>query len=123
MASSPAYAKHPEHEITIGADPTSARVTFSGRVVAQSERALVLHESHCPPRIYIPAEDADQAVLEPTEHTTWCGFKGHASYFSLRVGDAFAENAVWTYEDPFDEVAPIRDYLAFWGDDVTIEGA
>jgi uncharacterized protein (DUF427 family) len=121
MVSSPAYAEHPHHKIEVGPETTSARVTFAGRVVAESTRARVLHESRCPPRVYIPAADVDQTLLERTSHTTWCGFKGNASYYSLRVGDEVAENAVWTYEDPFDEVTPIGNHLAFWGDKLTIE--
>lgn len=121
MASSPAYAEHPNHEVAIDAETTSARVLFAGRVVAESARARVLRESHCPTRLYFPRDDVEMARLERTSHTTWCKFKGHASYYSLRVGDTAAENAVWTYEDPFDEVAAIGDHLAFWGDALTIE--
>ncbi|MAE95835.1 MAG: hypothetical protein CL910_14355 [Deltaproteobacteria bacterium] len=123
MASSPAYAEHPDHEVVIDPEPRFARVSFEGRAVAESQRARRLDESRCPPRIYLPREDVDFDLLEPTDHGTWCPFKGQASYHSLRLGDVVAENAVWSYEDPFDEVAEIRGHLAFYGEKVTIDSS
>lgn len=121
VASSPAYAEHPDHTVEVDPQPSSVRVSFEGRVVAESQRARVLRESRCPPRIYVPREDVDFALLESTDHTTWCPFKGQASYHSIRLGDVVAENAVWSYEDPFDEMAAIAGHLAFYGERVKIE--
>ncbi len=123
MAGSPAYAEHPHHRITIDDEPTRVRVTFGGRVVAESSRARVLRESRCPPRYYLPREDVAPALLERTHHTTWCKFKGHARYYTLRCGDAVAENAVWTYEDAFDQVAAIEGLLAFYPEIVSLAAA
>ena len=121
MASSPAYAEHPQHRVEIEGETCSARVLLADQIVAESSRARVLLESRCPPRIYLPREDVQLAFLERTEHTTWCKFKGHASYYSLRVGDVLLENAVWSYEDPFDQVAAIGHHLAFYPEPVIVE--
>jgi uncharacterized protein (DUF427 family) len=54
------------------------------------------------------------ALLEPTDHTTYCPYKGDCSYFSIPLGGERSVNAVWSYEAPYTAVAPIRDYLAFY---------
>jgi uncharacterized protein (DUF427 family) len=53
-------------------------------------------------------------LFEATDHTTYCPFKGDASYWSVRVGDAVAENAVWSYPEPIEFCPPIGGYLAFY---------
>ena len=59
--------------------------------------------------------------LERTQHTSFCPFKGGASYWTLRAGGRVEVNAVWSYEDPFDEVAGLKDYVAFYPDRVEWE--
>ena len=56
--------------------------------------------------------------LKPTKHSTHCPYKGDAAYFSIAVDGKTAENAVWTYEDPYPAVAAIKDYLAFYPDQI-----
>jgi uncharacterized protein (DUF427 family) len=104
----------PGHPISIEPDGNRVVVTFGGRVVADTRRALKLTESTIPPVLYIPREDADMSLLERTSHATYCPFKGDASYFSIRAGDRVAENAIWTYEAPYEAVAAIKDHLAFY---------
>ena len=53
-------------------------------------------------------------MLERTDHETYCPYKGEASYYSLNAGEVKGENAVWTYEKPYDAVAPIKDHVAFY---------
>ncbi|WP_206790593.1 DUF427 domain-containing protein [Amycolatopsis sp. MtRt-6] len=104
----------PDHPITV--EPTKARVVVKagGRVVADSRNAFTLQESTYPAVQYIPLADVDAGVLERTDHETYCPYKGEASYYSLNVGAVRAENAVWTYEKPYDAVAPIKDHVAFY---------
>ena len=104
----------PDHPITVAPNPKRVVVTFAGREIANTTRALTLKESTYPAVQYIPREDVDMTLLERTEHGSECPYKGHANYFSLRVGDRAAENAAWTYESPDEAVAPIKDYLAFY---------
>jgi uncharacterized protein (DUF427 family) len=103
-----------DHPITV--EPTKARVVVKagGRVVADSRNALTLQESNYPAAQYIPRADVDFSVLERTAHETYCPYKGDSSYYSLNVGDVQAENAIWTYEKPYDAVAPIKDHVAFY---------
>jgi uncharacterized protein (DUF427 family) len=104
----------PDHPITITASGKHVRVTFGGKVVADTKRALSLKEASYPAVFYIPRADADMSLLEPTTHSTHCPYKGDASYFSISAGGRTAENAVWSYEQPFPAMAEIKDHLAFY---------
>lgn len=104
--------------IRIEPNPNRVRVVFAGRVVADTTRALTLREGNLAAVQYVPREDADMSLLERTAHTTYCPYKSDASYYSIRAGDRRAENAVWTYEDPYPDVAPIKGHLAFYPDRV-----
>jgi len=108
----------PDHPITI--EPTDARVTVraGGRVLADTAKALTLREAAYPPVQYIPLADVDPDVLEPSDHSSYCPFKGDASYYGLRVGDQLSPAAVWTYVEPHDAAAPIAGHVAFYPDRV-----
>jgi uncharacterized protein (DUF427 family) len=104
----------PDHPITITPNPQRVRVTFAGRVVAETSRALTMKEGSYPAVLYIPREDADMSLFTRTDHGTHCPYKGDASYYSLKVDGRTAENAVWSYEAPFPAMATIKGHLAFY---------
>lgn len=108
----------PDHPITL--EPTGSRVTveLGGRVIVDTEAALTLREASYPPAQYVPLADVDPAVLRPSDHTTYCPYKGDATYYSLQVGDDVAPAAVWTYLAPYDAVAAVKDHVAFYPDRV-----
>ena len=81
-------------------------------------RAHLLHETGIRPVVYVPLEDFDRALLERSEHTTHCPFKGDATYWSLRVGDDVRENAIWAYEEPIAEASWLRGFAAPYFDRV-----
>ena len=99
------------------------RIVWRGHVVAASEHALDLREGGGRPVLYVPRADADMAYFTRTTRSTRCPWKGEAGYFTLHHGDERAENAVWTYEAPVADAAAIAGHLAFYPDQVTIEGA
>jgi uncharacterized protein (DUF427 family) len=107
-----------EHPITIAPSTSRVRVVVAGRVVADTQAALTLRESDYPPVHYVPRDDADMTLLEPTDHESYCPYKGEAAYFSIRVDGERRANAVWTYEAPYDAVSEIKSYLAFYPDRV-----
>jgi len=90
----------------------------AGKIIADTHDALTLREASYPPVQYIPRRDVDMAALSRSEHTTYCPYKGDASYFSIPAGDDRSRNAVWTYETPFEAMAQIKDYVAFYPDRV-----
>lgn len=118
MADQPIKIPGPDHPITIAEQGGRVVVTAGGRVIADTRRALTLQEASYPPVQYIPRDDVDMSQLKRTDHSTYCPYKGHASYFSIPAGGARADNAVWTYEHPHAAVANIADYVAFYPDRV-----
>ncbi|MFY9739295.1 MAG: DUF427 domain-containing protein [Candidatus Cybelea sp.] len=107
-----------EHPITVESNRSRVRITVAGRVIADTTRALTLRESDYPPVQYVPREDVDMSLLERSDNQSYCPYKGDASYYSIAVGGDRAKNAVWTYETPYDAVAEIKEYLAFYPDRV-----
>jgi uncharacterized protein (DUF427 family) len=107
-----------EAGITIEPNPKRVVVRMDGHVIADSTRALVMRAPGAPDTQYIPRDDVDMARLIRTTHATHCPFKGDASYWSIRTGAGLAENAVWSYEAPYPDVAPIAGHLAFYADRV-----
>ncbi|MBV9795008.1 MAG: DUF427 domain-containing protein [Actinobacteria bacterium] len=111
-------AKHP---ITI--EPTAGQVVVrvGDTVVANSAHALTLQESTYPAVQYIPLADVDQSLLRRTDTSTYCPFKGDASYYSVATPDgATVTDAIWTYEQPHAAVSEIKDHVAFYADRATV---
>ncbi|WP_338783295.1 DUF427 domain-containing protein [Streptomyces sp. DG1A-41] len=98
------------HRITIKESDRPVRVVHAGQVLAESDRPLVLRETGCPERYYIPAEDVRLDLLTPSGTHTYCPFKGTASYWSLPD----AADLVWAYPEPEPDVAEIKDHLCFY---------
>jgi uncharacterized protein (DUF427 family) len=110
----------PDHPITIEANSSRVVVTVGGKVIADTRDALTLREASYPAVQYIPRRDVDMTALTRSEHTTYCPYKGDASYYSIPVGGDRSLNAVWTYENPFEAMARIKDYVAFYPDRVDV---
>ena len=114
--SGPGYAKRPGYRIELVPAGKRVQVFFNGECVADSVDALQMLEENHPPVTYFPPADVTMALLRRTGHATHCPFKGDASYWSLDAGGQSSDNAVWSYQAPCGEVAPIKGYLAFYRD-------
>ncbi|MFT5442318.1 MAG: hypothetical protein ACI8W3_001360 [Myxococcota bacterium] len=110
------YSKHPDYRVDLESNPSRVVVSLAGTVIADSEKTLLVRETNLGPVVYFPKADVRFDQLEATRHETHCPFKGDASYWTARVGERVEENAVWGYEDPYDEVAGLRDYVSFYQD-------
>ena len=123
MSSRPILQPTAQHPITI--EPTAGHVTvrINGEVVAETDTALTLQESTYAPVQYIPLTDVNGDLLRPTNTATYCPYKGDASYYSVvtAAGDT-VDDAIWTYEQPYEAVAAIQGHVAFYPDkaDITI---
>ncbi len=91
------------------------RVEFAGRTIANSERAQRVLETSSPPTIYIPPDDVEDDLLRPSDgRTTYCEWKGTASYLDVVVGDRIAARAAWTYPDPKPGFESLTGYISFY---------
>ena len=109
-----------DHPITVQPNPARVVVRLNGAVVADTTDAMVLQEASYPAVQYIPRGDVDMSLLERTDHTTYCPYKGDCCYYSISSGGESTVNAVWSYESPYEAVAAIKDHLAFYPNRVDI---
>jgi uncharacterized protein (DUF427 family) len=109
------------HPITVGKNPDRVVVKAGDQVIADTREALSLQEASYPAVQYIPRKDVDFTLLERTDHQTYCPYKGDASYYSVLPAGEAGVNAVWTYEQPYDAVADIREYVAFYPNKVSLD--
>lgn len=117
----PAPAPHPHpHAITVAPAPGLVHIEVDGVTVAHSSGALVLHEGSLPPRYYLPRQDVRMELLEATDSSTTCPFKGAASYWSLVLDGRRHDDIVWSYETPISEMMDIEGLLCFYNDRVDI---
>jgi uncharacterized protein (DUF427 family) len=103
-----------DHPLAISPVEGMVRVMVAGRIVAESTRVLRLEEKGYPPVYYLPRNDADMSMLVRTTHYTYCPYKGDCTYYSIPLGGPKSDYAVWTYEEPYEAVTDIKDYLAFY---------
>lgn len=90
------------------------QVVFAGVTIADTRRAKRVLETSHPPVYYIPPEDIKMEYLAQTDRTSWCEWKGRASYYSITVNGRQATNAAWFYPDPQNAYAAIRNHVAFY---------
>jgi uncharacterized protein (DUF427 family) len=122
--SAPGFKKYPSHQIGVKPAGVRVKVEYKGETIADTRNAVALQEAMgegkstvAPVVYYVPREDVKMDRLVRTSHKTHCPFKGDAAYYSFKDGD---ENAVWSYEEPYDEMMSIKDHLAFYPDKVKI---
>lgn len=102
------------------------RVIFAGTVIAETRAGFAVLETSHPPGYYIPPEDVDFSRLHATGGaSSLCEWKGAARYYDIIVGDRISHEAAWTYPDPVDAFAPLKDHIAFYPgrvDACTVDG-
>jgi uncharacterized protein (DUF427 family) len=112
----PGYKEMPQHRIREIPESHRAFAMVNGEIVAESTDVIRVEEDGSPVRYYFPRADVNMDKLVRSETTTRCPFKGTAHYFALNAGGKKLGDAVWTYEQPYDEHAALKDRLAFYDD-------
>jgi len=110
----------PDHPITVTATPKRVQARYNGHVIADSTTALLLKEASYKPVVYFPREDVSMEYFSRTDRVTYCPYKGDAHYYTILMDGRFAENAVWTYEEPYPAMEQIRGRLAFYPNQVDV---
>ena len=85
------------------------KAVWNGHTIAESDDIVTVEGN-----AYFPSASLDKSVVQPSQHTSVCGWKGTAHYYSLDVGGKRNDNAVWFYPEPKDAASNIRDRVAFW---------
>jgi len=108
-------APPPGRALYLEPTPKRIRVEVGGEVVADSRRAMLLHESGQQPIYYFHPDDVRSEYLEPSDRHTHCPKKGDASYYTIRAGDEVVEAGAWYYPDPLPGAPPLlKDLIAFY---------
>jgi uncharacterized protein (DUF427 family) len=99
-------------------------VSLAGRTLADTTRAVALHETHIHTRWYLPPEDVRMELLTPSESRTVCAYKGRARYWSLEEAGPDGKDLAWSYEDPLHDALPVRGMVCFYSErtDLTLDG-
>jgi uncharacterized protein (DUF427 family) len=114
MAKAPGYQRNPQHQIVEMPMAQTVSVFVADRLVAESDDVVRVVEEGCPPRYYFPRSAVHTDLLEPSDTTTRCPFKGIASYYTLNVDGERLLDAVWSYEEPYEEHRGLKQRLAFY---------
>ena len=85
------------------------KALWKGKVVAESNQTIVIEGNH-----YFPPGTVNKALLEHSDLTTICHWKGEAHYYNIIVDSEKNENAAWYYPEPLEGASIIKDFVAFW---------
>jgi uncharacterized protein (DUF427 family) len=113
---SPGHRDHPDHKVHEARVGRRMTVEVNGELVADSADVVEVDEDGNPPRFYFPRTDVKMSKLSRSATTSRCPFKGEAHYYSIDAGGRTVPDAVWTYEEPYEEHAGLKDRVAFWDD-------
>ncbi|KAJ9161303.1 DUF427-domain-containing protein [Coniochaeta hoffmannii] len=119
------HPKDPYKRIECLPSSREIRIEVDGAVVARSTNNIFLHETSLRTRYYLsPTSVLDWSMLDPSDTSTFCPYKGQASYYHLRVGEREIKDAVWYYTYPTAESAQIQNRLCFYNEkvDVYVDG-
>lgn len=116
----PGFGDHPGHVIDLEQSPERQRALFGELELADSAHALIVREANYPPVIYFPRDDVNMDLLQETGHSSYCPFKGDASYWSIVGGGETGENAAWSYAAPYDEMTALKGHIAFYADRIRV---
>jgi uncharacterized protein (DUF427 family) len=113
---SPGHQQNPNHKVEEEAVAGKMKVSAGEHEIASSDDVIAVHEDGCPTRFYFPRSAVPNQWLQRSSTTSHCPFKGTAHYFNLALDGETLQDAVWSYEEPYDEHLALKDRLAFYDD-------
>jgi uncharacterized protein (DUF427 family) len=118
------HPRDPYKRVDVMASSRHVKVVVDDEVIAETNRPHLLFETGLPTRYYIPAVDVRLDLLEKTDTTTQCPYKGRAVYWSIRAGGKVHQDLVWSYPFPIPECTKIAQLMAFYNEklDIYVDG-
>ena len=118
------HPRDPFHRVDVRRSSRHVRVELDGQVLAESTRPTMVFETSLPVRHYLPPEDVDTSLFEPSATVTACAYKGIAAYRSLVLPGRTVPDLIWTYADPLPDAVALTGLLCFFEErvDLTVDG-
>ncbi len=107
------YPPNPYHRVDCRPTQRALRASIADTVLVDSADTMIVFETALAPRLYVHPAQVHTDVLRRSDTTSYCNYKGFATYWSATVGDTDIDDVAWSYEDPLPESLPIRGYLTF----------
>ena len=115
----------PNHRVDIRRSSRHVRIELDREVVAESSNPTLLFETGFPTRLYLPMADVRMEMLETTDLSTSCPYKGDARYWDVVTSTARHRSVAWSYPFPISESAALAGLVCFYDEqvDVFVDGA
>jgi uncharacterized protein (DUF427 family) len=107
------YPANPYHRVDCRPTHRQLRVDVAGTGLVDTADTVIVFETALEPRLYVDPSLVRTDLLRRTETTSYCNYKGYATYWAAVVGDTVVDDVAWSYEDPPPECLPIKGYLSF----------
>lgn len=107
------YPPNPYHRVDCRPTTRRLRVDVGGRTLVDTTDTVIVFETSLEPRLYVDPAQVRTELLRATETTSYCNYKGHATYWAAIIGDTVVDDVAWSYPDPLPETLPIKSFLSF----------
>lgn len=107
------YPPNPYHRVDCRSTKRRLRVTVGDTVLVDTEDTVILFETALEPRLYVAPALVRTGLLRRSDTSSYCNYKGFATYWAAILGDRVIEDAAWSYADPPPESLPIKGFLSF----------
>jgi len=107
------YPPNPYHRVDCRPTDRRLRVTVAGATLVDTVDTVIVFETSLAPRLYVDPALVRTDLLRRTDSTSYCNYKGYATYWAAVVGDTVIEDVAWSYNDPMPETLPIKGFLSF----------
>ncbi|MDX1886293.1 DUF427 domain-containing protein [Mycolicibacterium sp. 120270] len=107
------YPPNPYHRVDCRPSARALRVTVEGTTLVDTSETTVVFETALAPVLYVHPSHVRTDLLRRSDTSSYCNYKGYATYWSAVIGDAVVDDVAWSYDDPLPETLPIKGYFAF----------
>ncbi|KWX68457.1 DUF427 domain-containing protein [Mycobacterium sp. NAZ190054] len=114
------YPPNPYHRVDCRPTSRALQVAVAGTVLVDTADTVIVFETALQPRLYVDPGLVRTDLLRRSETTSYCNYKGYATYWTAVVGTTVVEDAAWSYADPPPEALPITGMLSFDADKVDV---
>ena len=107
------YPPNPYHRVDCRPTNRRLHVVVAGMTVVDATDTMIVFETALAPLLYVEPSAVRTDLLRRSETSTYCNYKGYATYWSAEIGGSVVEDVAWSYDDPLPEPLPIKGYFSF----------